>query len=404
MQILNNPIQTYAWGSHTALADLLGCPPSSEPQAELWIGAHPRAPSTLADGRSLLDAIQSDPQGTLGVDVARRFGRLPFLLKVLAVDSPLSLQAHPNLVQARAGFAREQAAGTPLDAPQRTYKDDNHKPELLCALTPFEALSGFRAPEDAAHLLGSLGLQTFDLLGTLRDGGSQPMRAAFCALMTLPPQRRTELVDEATRRCRSARNEGGPFSAAFDWVVKLSERYPGDVGAIASLLLNHLQLKPLQAIYLEAGRLHAYLSGVGVEIMANSDNVLRGGLTPKHVDVAELMSVLRFDTPTIAPVAVTAEATNPEESGEAHYATPIDEFALSRIELRTAHGLSISVAGPELLLCVQGTAQVTDAAGHPLTLSRGNACFVSAADSGYRIEGSGEFFRARVRPHSASEQ
>lgn len=401
MLLLDNPIQNYAWGSRTRLAKLLGRPPSALPEAELWIGAHPKAPSGLSDGRSLLEAIRADPDGMLGQDLLQRFGaELPFLLKVLAVEAPLSLQAHPNQRQARAGFAREELAGIGLGAAERTYKDENHKPELLCALTPFEALSGFRPAPEAATLFRELGVTSIDI-ASLLEGGPDPLRAAFSSLMTLPAEARQRVTSDVLGRCAQALGEVGPFSASLRWATKLGAQYPGDIGAVASLLLNHLALEPLQAIYLEAGRLHAYLEGTGVEIMANSDNVLRGGLTPKHVDVPELLQVLRFDSPPVLPVATRIGA-----GGEVSYETPAPEFRLSRIELSPEHDFASAVTGPELLLCVDGQAQVQLAAPAEGALAacnlpsrplrRGQACFLPASAEGYRLHGAGRVFRATV--------
>jgi mannose-6-phosphate isomerase len=427
--LLDNPIQSYAWGSRSVLAELQGRPPAAQPEAELWIGAHPQAPSRSSDGRSLLELIRSDPQRMLGQAVAERFGaQLPFLLKVLAVDAPLSLQAHPNLEQARAGFAREQAAGVPLDARERTYKDDNHKPELLCALTRFEALSGFREPAQSAALLEQLGLPASpaltQLLALLRSAEREPLRAAFSGLMTLPVQSGAELAAQVCERAERGAAEPGPFQGSLRWAARLGQAYPGDVGAVASLLLQHLVLEPLQAVYLEAGRLHAYLCGTGVEIMASSDNVLRGGLTPKHIDVPELLNVLRFDAPRVAPTR-----TRQASAVELIYDTPAAEFALSRVDLDGQQPLAARLAGPELWLCVEGQARLQlpgaaalpsgkrrdtaaehrDTAEHRGTaehrdtaephvrqLRRGQACFLPASVGAVRVSGSARLFRAGV--------
>ena len=395
MLLLDNPIQNYAWGSRTSLASLLGRPPSARPEAELWIGAHPKAPSALRDGRSLLELIRSDPSGTLGPVVLGRFGaELPFLLKVLAVEAPLSLQAHPNLEQARTGFEREQAAGIALDAFERTYKDRNHKPELLCALTRFEALSGFRAPDASATLLESLGLGELELVAKLRSRTPEPLRLAFSGLMTLAAAPRAELTQRVLERCERARAEPGPFRGSIGWAARLGQAYPGDIGAVASLLLQHVTLEPLQAVYLEAGRLHAYLEGTGVEIMANSDNVLRGGLTPKHVDLPELLRVLCFDSPAILPTP-----TRQVSPAELAYETPAPEFRLSCIELGEASAFRGELRGPELLLCVAGEVMVAAPSGTPQgpqRLQQGQACFLPAQLGSYELAGKGRVFRAAV--------
>jgi mannose-6-phosphate isomerase len=339
----------------------------------------------------------------LGEAAGQRFGpHLPFLLKVLAVDTPLSLQAHPNLEQARVGFAREQAAGIPLDARERTYKDDNHKPELLCALTRFEALSGFREPLQAAALFEQLGVGqsplAAQLVTQLRAGEQEPLRAAFSGLMTLPARERAELAALVCERAERAAAEPGPFQGSLRWAARLGRAYPGDIGAVASLLLQHLVLEPLQAVYLEAGRLHAYLCGTGVEIMASSDNVLRGGLTPKHVDVPELLRVLRFDAPRLQ--ATSTRQLSPQELA---YDTPAAEFALSRIDLDGQQTLTVQLAGPELWLCVEGQAglQLTGGArdgaeARVRQLRRGQACFLPASLGGVRASGTARLFRAAV--------
>jgi len=391
MLLLDNPIQNYAWGSRTSLASLLGRPPATQPEAELWIGAHPKAPSVLRDGRSLLELIQSDPPATLGPLVLGRFGaELPFLLKVLAVEAPLSLQAHPDLEQARAGFEREQAAGLALDAFERTYKDRNHKPELLCALTRFEALLGFRPPEASAALLESLGLGDLELVARLRSRAPEPLRLAFSGLMTLAAAPRAELTQRVLERCELAQAEPGPFRGSIRWAARLGQAYPGDIGAVASLLLHHVTLQPLQAVYLEAGRLHAYLEGTGVEIMANSDNVLRGGLTPKHVDLPELLRVLHFDSPDVSPTP-----TRQVSPAELAYETPAPEFRLSCIELGAGSSFRGELRGPELLLCVAGELALA-APGGPQTLRQGQAGFLPARLGHYELTGTGRAFRAQV--------
>lgn len=402
MLLLDNPIQNYAWGSRTRLASLLGHAPSKLPEAELWIGAHPKAPSGLSDGRTLLEAIRGNPERMLGSDVAQRFGgTLPFLLKVLAVDAPLSLQAHPTREQARAGFAREEGAGIPLGAPERTYKDDNHKPELLCALTPFEALSGFRPAEEAAQLFDELGVARVDLARQLREPHPEALRRAFTRLMQLPNAEKLALTSDVLSRAARAAEAPGRFRAALTWAVRLGEQYPGDIGVVASLMLEHIELAPLEAIYLEAGRLHAYLSGMGVELMANSDNVLRGGLTPKHVDVPELLRVLVFESAPLAPVRKRTEP-----GGEIVYETPTPEFRLSRLEISDGHSFAAQVSGPEILLCVEGQARVELMPGGsggepavqlpPRALRRGQACFLPASTGRYRLHGAGRIFRARA--------
>jgi mannose-6-phosphate isomerase len=390
--LLDNPIQNYSWGSRTRLAELLGRAPTGKPEAELWIGAHPGAPSRCADGRSLLELIVADPVGMLGTQTQQRFGgELPFLLKVLAVEKPLSLQAHPDQEQARAGFAREQAAGIPLTARERTYKDPHHKPELLCALSRFEALSGFRPAQSSNALFRSLGLGEQAFVKDLSSPVAEPLRAAFSRLMSLSGGARTRLLQDVLASAERASQTPGPFQRSLAWAAELGRIFPGDVGAVASLLLNHITLAPFEALYLDAGSLHAYLQGTAVEIMANSDNVLRGGLTPKHVDVPELLRVLRFDSPSLGPVRTAPDA------GQIEYLSPAPEFRLGRIELTQVSARTFLVSGPELLLCVEGQASLRGrASAEPQPLERGQSCFIPARTGAYELSGVGRLFRARV--------
>ncbi|HEX5747365.1 MAG TPA: mannose-6-phosphate isomerase, class I [Archangium sp.] len=395
MDLLDNVIQPYAWGSRTAIAELLGQPsPSAACQAELWMGAHPGAPSRVnrpTGGVTLLEAIRSSPERELGEQVTRRFGaELPFLLKVLAAETPLSLQTHPSLVQAREGFARENALGVPVGAPHRNYKDANHKPELICALTPFDALCGFRSADETLALFDSLGVAALEpLLAPLRASpDAKGVARMFEALMTLPREQRWPLVDAVVSACAAHEGKGGRFAEELRWALRLGELYAGDPGVIGALMLNLVRLRPGEAIYLSAGNLHAYLRGVGVEIMANSDNVLRGGCTPKHVDVPELLRVLDF---RCGPIGLVPAATT--DGVEFVYPTPTDEFRLSRFQLRPGVSAQPRRRGPEILLCTEGSARLS-AGGQTLALPRGASVFVSAAEGAYTLEGEGVVYRA----------
>jgi mannose-6-phosphate isomerase len=395
MHLLDNVIQPYAWGSRTALAELLGQPaPSATTQAELWMGAHPGGPSRVGrDGasRTLLELIRSAPERELGEAVTRRFGaELPFLFKVLAAETPLSLQTHPSLAQAREGFARENAQAIPLSAPHRNYKDPNHKPELTCALTPFEALCGFRRADETLALFDALGVSALEpLLAPLRASpDAHGVSRMFEALMTFPAERRASLVAGVVTACSAGLERPGPFHAELRQAVRLGSLYPGDPGVVAALMLNLVRLRPGEAIYLPAGNLHAYLGGVAVELMANSDNVLRGGCTPKHVDVPELLRVLDF---RCGPVDVLVP--RPREDGESVYLTPSEEFRLSRFQLRPGVVSHPARRGPEILLCAEGAARLR-LQGETLALPRGASVFVSAADGAYSLEGEGLVFRA----------
>jgi mannose-6-phosphate isomerase len=376
---LANPVQRYAWGSQEAIPRLLGVEPDGTPWAEMWMGAHPSAPSRLENGVTLGEHIAADPERMLGVDVARRFGaELPFLFKVLAAAEPLSLQAHPSAAQARAGFDAEEAAGVPRDAAHRNYKDPRHKPELLCALEPFEALCGFRPVADTIALFDAL---RSDAVASMQQRlRAQPhadgLREVFTELMRMSPDPRVALVRDVVEAAR--RVVDGPFAHACAWAVRLHDKYPGDAGVVASLLLNCVTLAPGDAIFLPAGNLHAYLHGVGVELMANSDNVLRGGLTPKHVDLDALLSVLDFTPLPFAPL-------RPSDDGV--YATPAEEFQLSRVRAPYEGNAS----GPEILLVVDGRAR-TDA----LVLERGASVFVPPGRYRIHADPQATIFRATV--------
>jgi mannose-6-phosphate isomerase len=372
MDRLDNTIRPYAWGSPTAIPHLLGVEPTGEPQAEMWMGAHPGAPSRT-------------PRGTLaelGARAVARFGpRLPFLLKLLAAGAPLSLQVHPDLAQAREGYAEEERRGVPADAPDRNYKDANHKPELICALTEFDGLCGFRDPVRAAGLLDGLGVDSLkpyvDLLHARPEDAA--LREVLTAVLTADPQEMARTVAEATAACVRL---GGAYAPYAD----IAHHYPGDPGVIAAMLLNHVRLQPGEALYLGAGIPHAYLSGLGVEIMANSDNVLRCGLTPKHVDVPELLRIVRFGPSD--PGVLRPEAS---PDGEEVYETPIDEFRLSRYVLpEGGPARDLTRDTPQILLCTAGTVRAGEHELRP-----GRSVFVPAGEKA-EISGAGTVFRATV--------
>ncbi|ALO94212.1 Mannose-6-phosphate isomerase [Streptomyces hygroscopicus subsp. limoneus] len=381
MDRLDNTIRPYAWGSPTAIPHLLGVEPTGEPQAEMWMGAHPGAPSRTARG-TLAEVIDADPERELGARAVARFGpHLPFLLKILAAGAPLSLQVHPDLKQAQEGYADEERRGIPVDAPYRNYKDANHKPELVCALTEFDGLCGFRDPVQAADLLDGLGVDSLkpyvDLLHA--HPAEEALREVLTAILSADREEMAHTVAEATAACTRL---GGAYAPYAD----IAHHYPGDPGVIAAMLLNHVRLQPGEALYLGAGIPHAYLNGLAVEIMANSDNVLRCGLTPKHVDVPELLRIVRFE-PT-DPGVLRPEAS-PE--GEEVYETPIDEFRLSRYVLPeggAAHDLTRDTS--QILLCTAGTVRVGE-----YELRPGQSVFVPAGERA-QISGAGTVFRATV--------
>ncbi|MEW1634294.1 mannose-6-phosphate isomerase, class I [Streptomyces sp. NPDC093801] len=388
MDRLTNTIRPYAWGSTTAIPALLGVEPTGEPQAEMWMGAHPGAPSRLDRGAgetTLSAVIAADPEGELGSAAVAKFGPgLPFLLKILAAGAPLSVQVHPDLAQAKAGFEDEERRGVPIDAGHRNYKDANHKPELICALTPFDGLCGFRPPTEAADLLEGLGVDSLKpYVDLLR---AHPEEAALREVLTaVLGADRAEMAHTVAETAAAAERIGGPYAP----YAGLVHDYPGDPGVIAAMLLNHVRLQPGEAMFLGAGIPHAYLDGLGVELMANSDNVLRCGLTPKHVDVPELLKVVVFEPS--APGVL-----RPEADGEEVYETPIDEFRLSRFALAPGgapHTLPDTT--PQILLCTAGQCTARSAQAGELALVPGESVFVPAGET-VELSGNGTVFRATV--------
>jgi len=397
MELMRNKIRPYAWGSRTAIADLLGQPsPAAHPQAELWMGAHPDDPSVLVgDGeeRSLLDVVRADPAGTLGSAVVAEFGdRFPFLLKVLAAAEPLSLQAHPSAELARRGFNAEEEAGIARSDPNRNYTDPWPKPEMICALTELHALCGFADPPHTVALIEELGVPELrHYLGLLAgQPDAEGTRALFSTLITLPPAAIAQVLDAVLAACVTKVREGAsPFLAHYRTALELAERYPGDAGVLASLMLNRMTLQPGQALYLHSGNLHAYLSGTGVEIMGNSDNVLRGGLTPKHVDVPELMRVLDF---TPGPAEVLGGTPDDAEAPEIVYCTPAREFRLTRLTIGP-QPRDVTHPGPQILLVTEGAVTVASA-DRSMELPRGRSVWIPASDRDVRVSGAGQVFRA----------
>ncbi|WP_041627228.1 mannose-6-phosphate isomerase, class I [Stackebrandtia nassauensis] len=393
MELLNGAIRPYAWGSRTAIAALQGrSMPSSTPEAELWFGAHPADPSRLPDGRDLNEAIAKAPEALLGAETVAEFGaRLPYLLKVLAAEQPLSLQAHPDADQAIEGFTREDEAGVPLGTPERNYVDAFHKPELLCAVSEFEALCGFRDPQLSAEVIETLGVPGLESIVALlrQDDAAQGLREAVTTLLTLPADHREELVRQATLSAERLADTDSPHAFDFALVADLGKRYPSDAGTIVALLLHHITLQPGQAIYMPAGNLHAYLRGVGVELMAASDNVLRGGLTGKHVDVPELLRVLRFEV-LGDPISPAREAGG----GIVDWPVPSREFRLSRLRLEADSGQrTLPVNGPSIILCWSGQIRLDDGVS-PITLQPGQAAFAPADTPTIYASGFGDSYCA----------
>lgn len=377
---LTGAIRPYAWGSRTVIAELQGRPaPTEAPEAELWLGAHPGDPSTVAAAAgpvSLATLIADDPTTQLGDQVAAQFGpRLPYLLKVLAADEPLSLQAHPDPDYAREAWARQQAD----PSLPKNYTDAHHKPEMLVALTPFEALCGFRAPSAAADDLEAMDIPALaPVVKALRNAD---LRAAVETLLSWPADDRATLIDAVVTADTSR------------LATDLAAHYPGDPGVLVALLLNHVRLQPGEAIWMPAGNLHAYLRGSGIELMAASDNVLRGGLTPKRVDVTELLKVLRFEV-LDDPILPATEVA----PGILTWDVPVPDFVLYRLTLDgTRPPTEVPAAGPRIVLAVAGDLFVGQAVdGTPVELSAGSAAYAPAGAGRIKLAGDGTAFVAAV--------
>ncbi|GAA0999397.1 mannose-6-phosphate isomerase, class I [Subtercola frigoramans] len=407
VQITNTP-RDYAWGSERAITDLLGQPASTTPQAELWLGAHPGSPSVIVDpsqtggARTLTEWIANDPERASG-----SHGHLPYLLKILSAEHPLSLQAHPTLSAARAGFERENAEGLAPDAPNRNYKDPLHKPEVIFALSEkFEALCGFR-PVSEIHAIIAL-LKAADaraavpepellaaLESQLRGDTHEALRTAVEWLLSGGEQV-LALVRQVTSLVggEGSGDEGaaeglleGEFGAALATVRDLAAEYPGDPGIVISLLLNRVTLNRGEALFLPAGNIHAYLKGLGVELMAASDNVLRGGLTPKYIDVPELLSVLVFDS---LPVPYL----NPghPSAGIEVYQPDVIDFELVRVTPGLVDARYLPL-GPAIVICTSGAVTVSSATGSAL-VAHGASYFVTPDEGELTFSGEGELFLA----------
>jgi len=379
-----NQARAYAWGSSTLIPEYFNLPATGGPMAEVWFGTHAGSLPTLADTNQDLLAFRQGKQ-------------LPFLLKILAAGEPLSIQAHPNKEQAVAGFERENALGLALDDPKRNYRDDHHKPEMIVALTPFRALTGFRPLVDiivsfqrivmqAQNLdLHVLEAAAADWVQVLRQSGIEVL---FAGLLNRP-----ENLDDACQQlsvlAKANRGINNVESKNLEIVPLLQEQYPGDPGVVISQLLNLVELEPLQAVELGAGNVHCYLEGLGIEIMASSDNVLRGGLTQKHIDVTELRSIVDFASLEIEPMEAATEV-----NGLYRYPSEAEDYLLYRIEVGGQNLLAdLTLTNDSIVLCTAGELAVGDSTGEREVLQKGEAAYLSGAKF-YSFSGSGTAFLA----------
>ncbi|WP_407434888.1 mannose-6-phosphate isomerase [Lelliottia sp.] len=386
MQKLINSVQNYAWGSQTALTDLYGIAnPDNLPMAELWMGAHPKSSSKIEDAsgnvRSLRDVIDADKNALLGNAVADRFGELPFLFKVLCADQPLSIQVHPNKKASELGFAKENAAGIPLDAAERNYKDPNHKPELVFALTPFLAMNAFREFSEIVSLLQPVAGAHTAIAHFLENPDAASLSQLFASLLNMQGDEKSHAL--AILKTALNNQQGEPWQT----IRVISEFYPDDSGLFSPLLLNVVKLNPGEAMFLFAETPHAYLQGVALEVMANSDNVLRAGLTPKYIDIPELVANVKFVAKPAAELL-----TQPVKNGaELDFPIPVEDFAFSLHDLSHTE-TTVAQESAAILFCVDGEA-VLKKGEQRLVLKPGESAFIAANESPIAISGTGRLAR-----------
>ena len=386
MQKLINSVQNYAWGSKTALTDLYGIAnPNNLPMAELWMGAHPKSSSKIEDAsgqaRSLRDVIDADKAALLGDKVAQRFGELPFLFKVLCADQPLSIQVHPNKQASEIGFAKENAAGIPLDAAERNYKDPNHKPELVFALTPFLAMNAFREFSEIISLLQPVAGAHNAIAHFLENPNAEALSQLFASLLNMQGEEKSHAL--AVLKAALESQQGEPWET----IRLIAQFYPDDSGLFSPLLLNVVKLNPGEAMFLFAETPHAYLQGVALEVMANSDNVLRAGLTPKYIDIPELVANGKFVAKPAAELL-----TQPVKNGaELDFPIPVEDFAFSLHDLSQTE-TTIAQESAAILFCVEGEATLHKGEQH-LVLKPGESAFVAANESPVSVSGTGRLAR-----------
>ncbi|WP_409308798.1 mannose-6-phosphate isomerase [Pectobacterium sp. B1J-3] len=382
MQKMLNRVQHYAWGSQHALNELYGIDnPNNLPMAELWMGAHPKSSSHVIDEKghehNLREIIAEDLSGHLGEAVAQRFGELPFLFKVLCAEQPLSIQVHPSKSAAKLGFARENKAGMPLDAAERNYKDANHKPELVVALTPFQAMNGFRELSEIVTLLQPVTSAHPSISAFLQQPDSKHLAMLFANLLSMTGLQKSQALGVLKAALNS--QHGEPWATIRD----ITRFYPDDCGLFSPLLLNVITLQPGQGMFLYAQTPHAYLNGVALEVMANSDNVLRAGLTPKYIDIPELLDNVKFEAKPAAQL-LTAPI---KQGNELNFPVPVDDFAFSLHYLNDSPQ-ALSQRSAAIIFCVDGEAllQKND---RQLKLKAGESCFISANESPINVQGQG---------------
>ncbi|WP_418641904.1 mannose-6-phosphate isomerase, class I [Vibrio chaetopteri] len=387
---LKNPIKNFPWGSRTAIFDYFGIEnPNSDHQAELWMGAHPLASSSISvDGVEvhLCDVISQNPEYWLGKQAPTSIASLPFLMKILAAEEPLSIQVHPSKHGAEQGFALENKKAIPLDAASRNYKDDNHKPELVYAITPYLAMNGFREFESIVILFDCLNLISIeDIFAPFKSKPcSTSLKTFFSALLSLTGEKKDKAISELIYTLKI---NGSDFTEEVALVERFQKLYPKDIGLFSPFFLNVIELKPGEAMFLYAETPHAYIHGLGVEIMANSDNVLRAGLTPKHIDVEELVNNTKFEPIPFSDLRMKAESIE----GREVYPIPVEDFKFDILTPGEGHDISVSSA--EILLCLSGSV-VVKVDSEIRLVTKGESVIFPAAIENYSVLGEGQLARA----------
>ncbi|HVI46173.1 MAG TPA: mannose-6-phosphate isomerase, class I [Chitinophaga sp.] len=393
---LNGKVQHYAWGGYNYIPELLGVAPFGKPSAEYWMGAHPSAPSAIATGNGVIalnELILTDPAALVGPKVWDRFKELPYLFKILDVKDMLSIQVHPTKAEAEKGFARENEAGIPLNAPHRNYKDDNHKPEIMVALSEFWLLHGF-LPEDKLQEVLTSVPEFVSLVSIYENEGYYGL---YKSVMEMPQALVNILLRPLTTRVISAYQANQlPKSDPGFWAARAALNVPEgesniDRGIFSIYFFNIVQVQPGQAVFQDAGIPHAYLEGQNVELMANSDNVLRGGLTPKHIDVPELLKHTKFEA--VHPNILQGD----DAAGglEKIYPTPAPDFAVSKINIRKGQIYEHTANAAEILILMSGDATINGS--DTLTLHKGQSVFLAYSET-YQLstEDHAELFKATV--------
>ncbi|MDW2056811.1 mannose-6-phosphate isomerase, class I [Vibrio sp. 506] len=386
---MQNVIQDYAWGSHTSINELFGIAnPEGTSQAEIWMGAHPNGCSKIVENgetQLLSDFINLDKTGILmeGTDI--QFGELPYLFKVLAAAKPLSIQVHPSKEQAEEGFDKEEQAGIARTAANRNYKDPNHKPELVYALTPYQAMNGFREYPVILGLFKKVDVASIENLVAAFEvsADAEGLEIFFKSILSLDG-----VVKEAAIKELLEYAENNKKDALFALILELAEQYPGDIGLFCPLMLNVLTLQPREAMFLDACTPHAYLKGTALEIMASSDNVLRSGLTPKYIDVEELVKCTRFDAKPQSELLTQPK----EQDGGLFFPVPVDDFNFAMFE--SVKDITLRTQSAEILFAIDTEMTLTHKSGESITVSKGGSVFIPAYTSKYQLSTEGRVARA----------